>query len=192
MATSVSSASTAGASQVVVTGTPVEGGITPEGKALADRDHAAEARRVAQSDTFADRLADSGLAYWDDNVANRMYIAKLDLSQPTTPIGTPTIQVRRLLWPDAESAARGALEGVMVMREDGTFYSIPAGVRSLAEVTDPNSGEALVGDIDPKKAKARAEAAANVPERAGEPRIEPAPEEAKPKAASKSASKGKK
>lgn len=160
-----------GTSQVVVTGTPVGvGEPTEQGKALAERMNALDEVKAEGQNLLADRLADSGLAYWDDNIANKRYIAKLDLSEKTTPIGTPAGQLRRLLWPDAEASRLGALEGVHVMREDGSFYSIPMGVKSLFEVIDPVSEEPLVGEVDKKRAKARAAAAESVPEKTGEPK----------------------
>jgi hypothetical protein len=155
MATHSEKAPAAGASQVIVTGTPVgEGAPTKEGKELAERMNTLDEIKAEGSNLAVDRLAESGLGYYDDNIANKRYIAKLDLTEKVTPIGTPAGQLRRLLWPDAESSARGALEGILVMRDDGSFYSVQQGVKSLAEVVDPATGEALLGDVK-KKAKAK-------------------------------------
>ncbi len=147
-------------SEVIVTGRPVDaGGPTPEGKKRADFMNAFEAKKAADYSSIYDRLADSGIGYYDDNTANKRYIAALDFAEQQTPIGTPMHQVRKLNWPTDEEARLGQLEGVHVLREDGTFYSIPPGTRSLGDVVDPDSGERLVGDADPAKAKARARAA---------------------------------
>ena len=96
--------------------------------------------------TLADRLVDSGLGYYDDNTANKRYIAKLDASAKVTPIGTPTIQLRRINFPSDEDSRLGALEGVHVLREDGSFYSIPIGTKSLGDVFDPVGNTPLLGD----------------------------------------------
>lgn len=175
--------SAAPGNQLIVTGTPVDAaGPTPEGKKRAEFMNAFEAKQAANSNSLADRLADSGLGYFDDNTANKRYIAKLDFAEKQTPIGTPMHQVRRINWPTDEEASHGQLEGVHVLREDGSFYSIPAGVKSLGDVVDPEGGAALVGAIDPKQAKARAAIAAGTIS-------EPKPFETEPKKAAKAESK---
>ncbi len=151
----------AGTSQVVVTGTPVnDGAPTAQGKALTERMNALDEIKAGASNTLGDRLADSDLGYYDDNLANKRYITKLDPAALQTSIGTPAGQLNRLRWPTDDDARLGALEGVLVLREDGSFFSIPAGIKSLAEVIDPVNQEPLVGKIDPKRASARKEAAA--------------------------------
>ncbi len=161
MAEKVAVTDAPGTQAVIVEGKPVGAGApTEEGKARKEFMDQFEAQAAkAAPNTFADRLADSDLGYYDDNIANKRYITKLEPGELQTVIGTPTHQLRRLPWPTDEDTRHGSLEGVLVLREDGTFYSVPPGVRSLAEVVDPDSGKALVGDVDPKRAKARAAAA---------------------------------
>ncbi len=172
--------------EVVVTGTPVASGQpSEEGKALTERMNAIENQRFqGPPNNLVDRISDSGVQYYDDNLANKRYFAKLKPGEKMTPIGTPTGQLNVLQFPGPEN---GNLEGRLVMREDGTFYSIPPGTTSIGDVVDPDSGDRLIGDVDKKRQKAREEAAANVPLRHGDtvPVAEPK------KAAAKGKGKGK-
>lgn len=103
---------------------------------------------------LAARIADSGLAFYDDNLANKRYITKIADDAVASPFGSPLVSLQRKPFP-----ADDALAGTLVIREDGSPFTIRPGVRSLAEVIDPDSGKPLVGDIDPKRHKNRIEAA---------------------------------
>jgi hypothetical protein len=149
-----------GVQPVVVEGRPIENKPTAEGikrKEFMDQFEAQQAQPPAGGNLI-DRLNDSDLGFYDDVIANRKYITKLDPDDTTTPLGTPAFQLRRLPWPNEFDSRLGALEGVSVLREDGSFYSIPPGVTSLDAVVDPASGERLVPDkVDPKRQKIRDE-----------------------------------
>lgn len=154
---------------VVVQGTPVGANEpTEQGKALTERMNALEETKVQAENSFANRLADSDLGFYDDVIANKRYITKLAPGEVHTVLGTPTHQIRRLPWPTADDVRLGGLAGILVLREDGTFFSIPQGIYSLAEVIDPVSGDPLVGDVDPKREKARQAAAGGDVTLAGE------------------------
>lgn len=139
---------TAPAQQVVVTGQPLGAGEpTEQGKALAERMNAIEEGKAEAGATFADRLAASGYAFYDDNAANRRYIAKIDRSELHSPFGSPMVQVRTLLWPEGE----GALQGITVLREDGSSFQLPAGLKSIAEAVDPDSGKPVIPELTAKQ-----------------------------------------
>ena len=144
-------AETGAPTQVVVTGQPVggEGQPTVEGKILADRDHALVAEKEEAGAEEFDRVAESGVGYWDDNVANKRYFAKLDRSAIQTPLGTPMIQVRKINPPDAD---RDALAGLLVLKEDGSFYSVKSGTKSITDIRDPETDELLIPEVSKKKA----------------------------------------
>lgn len=111
-----------------------------------------EFNEMAQS--LATRVMDSGVGYYDDNGANKRYIAKIDENATTAPTGTPLVSLQKKPFPPDNQ-----LPGTLVYRQDGTFYSIPPHVRSLGDVVDPETNERLIGDLDPKRHKARLEAA---------------------------------
>jgi hypothetical protein len=140
---------------VVVEGKPLEGAGAPDTeRAEFMRRHDALRGFNDPANLLAARIADSNLAFYDDNVANSRYIAAIGEDATTAPTGSPLVQLQRRPFPGED-----ALAGTLVYREDGTSFRIPPGVRSLAEVTDPDTGKPLVGEIDPKKHKNRIEAA---------------------------------
>jgi hypothetical protein len=142
---------------VVVQATPLATGEpTPEGKERAEfmqlHDQVRGFNDAASRE--AARVADSGLGYYDDNPANRRYITRLADDALHSPFGSPVVSLQRKPFP-----VGAALAGTLVVREDGSQFAIPPGVRRLVDVIDPDTGESLVGDIDKKAHKARLEAA---------------------------------
>jgi hypothetical protein len=140
---------------VVVEGKPLEGVGAPDTeRAEFMRRHEAMRELNDPTNLLAARVADSGLAYYDDNPANRRYITKIADDAVASPFGSPLVSLQRKPFP-----ADDALAGTLVIREDGSQFTVPPGVRSIEAVTDPESGKPLVDEVDAKKHKARVEAA---------------------------------
>lgn len=140
---------------VVVEGKPLDATAAPDTeRAEFMRRHDAVRGFNDPANILAARISDSNLAFYDDNVANKRYIAAIDENATQAPTGSPLVQLQRKPFP-----ADDALPGTLVYRKDGSSFSIPPGVRSLEAVVDLESGEPLVGKIDAKKHKNRVEAA---------------------------------
>lgn len=132
---------------VVVQGTPVIGavvGLTAEQKAA--RQAAREAEFTATENSLAQRVADSGYWWVEDNGAHEQYIGQRPEAMDD-PRFAKVIQLNPLM-------TLRNFDGREVRLEDGTRFTIQGDILTVDQIRTPD-GEPLIGPADKKKSAER-------------------------------------
>lgn len=144
-------ATQAASTQVVVEGKPLVGAVTALTTEQKEaRQAAREAEFNATENSLAQRVADSGFWWVEDNGAHEQYIGQRPEAMDD-PRFAKVIQLNPLMM-------LRNFDGREVRLADGTRFTIQGDIQTPDQIRTPD-GEALIGPVDKKKSAERKKAA---------------------------------